>query len=242
MLYKTTIIIILAFCLSFFLNAGEKELVKQADKKTSKTIPADLQKLIDRVKMLDDDDAYASLEKAVRSGNKKRLKVILYLHPNFLNKQDTFKRSPLFNAVSANQLTIVKYLILKKADVMKKDINGNTPLHEAVAEGYADITKYLLKNGAKIFATNKKGENALFKAASNGEVQIASFLIDKGLRVNGTDKKGNTPLHRAAYKGQVKMVNFLLALGADKKKKNKKGQTPSDLTTKLTIKKKLGKK
>jgi ankyrin repeat protein len=247
MIYKILIIMILSTGIIFpaFSADDEKTSAKKpviSEKTSSKTIPPEYVKMIAEIKMLSEDEAFDEMERAINTKNKKRLKVILYSFPKLLNRQDKFKRTPLYNAVYANNLDLVKYLISKKADIKKPDANGDTPLHVAAGKGCKDIVEYLIKKGAFISCTNKKGETPLFKAASQGAVEVAAFLIEKGVRVNGTDKKGNTPLHRAAYKGQKKMVEFLLQSGAKKSATNKRDQTPADLAKNNNIKKMLQKK
>ena len=247
MFYKILIVMILFAGTLFPAYSADKkkrpeEKPAPAKKTVPKKIPPELAKIVAEIKMLNEKEAFDELERAIKTGHKTRLKVILHLHPSFLNKPDKFKRTPLYNAAYANKLKLVKYLISKKADIEKADVNGDTPLHAAAGAGYLDIVKYLLKKDASLFCANKKGESPLFKVASKGEMDVAVFLIEKGVRINGTDKSGNTPLHQAAYKGHEKMVKLLLLAGADAAKRNKKGKTPADLANKATIKKMLNKK
>jgi len=207
-----------------------------------KKIPPEFLKLIAEIKMLNEDEALDEMDRTIRAGNKNRLKVILYLFPKLLNKQGKFKRTPLFNAVYADQIELVKYLINKRANISIPDVNGDTPLHAASAEGLKPIVKYLIKRGALIYQRNKKGETPLFKAVSRGKLNVVSYLVEKGARVNTQDRKGNTALHRAAYKGHEKIVKFLLQSGAKKNAVNKKGQAPADLAKNNKIRKMLQKK
>ena len=215
---------------------------KTEENKTDQKIPPEYEKLIAEIKMLNEQEAFAELERTINAGNKDRLKVILYLFPQLLNKQDKFQRTPLFNAAYANKFELVKYLVSKKANISTPDVNGDTPLHVAASEGLKPIVEYLIQKGALIYTQNKKGETPLYKAVSMGELEVVSYLISKGAGVDVQDKKGNTTLHRAAYKGHEDMVKFLIQAGARKTAVNKNGQTPADVTKNENIRKMLQKK
>lgn len=212
---------------SFAEDGGEKAADVKVKKVTK--IPPELQDLIDRIKQLSEDEAFDDMDRTIKMGNKTRLKVTLYIYPKLLNRQDTFGRTPLYNAVYAEQLDLVTYLLSKRAKVAIANVDGDTPLHRAAADGSKEILQLLLKRGALYYAKNKKGRTPLFNAALHGEVEVAEVLLGVGDRVNRQDKYGDTPLHLASSKGKDKMVKFLLSNGADFTIKNKRGKTPSDL-------------
>lgn len=202
-------------------------------------IPPEVQVIIDRIKKLSEDEAFEDMDRTIKMGNKTRLQVLLYVYPSLKNRQDPFGRTPLYNAVFAGHLDLVKYLLAKRANFAIADVDGDTPLHRAAADGYTDIMEILMKYGAHYYSRNKKGRTPLFNAALNGEVDAAKLLLKEGDRINRQDKYGDTPLHLAAFKGSVKMVKFLLENGADTTKKNIKGQTPYDLARNPEVKKLL---
>ena len=202
-------------------------------------IPPEVQIIIDRIKKLSEDEAFADMDRTIKMGNKMRLQVLLYVYPKLKNRQDTFGRTPLYNAVFAGHLELVKYLLNKRANVSIPDVYGDTPLHRAAADGSSDILDLLMKSGALYYAKNKKGRTPLFNAALHGEVEAAKLLLKAGDRINRQDKYGDTPLHLAAFKGDSTMVKFLLANHADRTKGNNKGQTPVNLAKNAEIKKLL---
>ena len=245
-MFKFLVILILAIGVIFplYSEGGDDAAVKknEAEKASSKKISPEIKKLIEEIKMLNEEEAFEEIERAVIAKNKNRVKVIFYVFPKLLNKQDKFKRTPLFNAVYADRIILVKYLLSKKAKMSIVDVNGDSPLHAAAAEGLNPIIELLIKKGAVTYKKNKKGETPLYKAVSMGELETVSLLIEKGASVNTKDKKGNTALHRAAYKGHEEMVQFLLKSGAKKSVVNKKNQTPADLAKNNNIKKMLQQK
>ena len=221
----------------FCLNA-----VDDAEKTTetkSRKIPSDVQLLIDRIEKLTEDEAFTHLDRAIKMGNKTRMKVILYVHPKLKNRQDTFGRTPLYNVVFAEHKDLVKYLLNKRANFATPNVDGDTPLHRAAAGGSIEILKLLMEKGALYYTKNKKGRTALSNAALNGEVEAATLLLKAGDRINRQDKYGDTPLHLAALKGYRKMVKFLLDKEADFTIKNKKGQIPADIAKNAAVKRLL---
>ncbi len=192
-------------------------------------VPGDIRKMILRVRQLNEKEGYKELLRAIRSGNKKRVMVVLFVFPKFFNKPDIFGRTPLYNAVFASQPEIVKYLLSKGANVLKADVDGNSPLHRAAANGDVDIMKMLVEKGANVFAINKKKRTPLFAAVRSGEPKAMEYLLSQQAGINRGDKNGDTPLHVATILGDAKAVKFLLNHGADKSIKNNNGKTPADL-------------
>ena len=225
----------LLFLGSLSLNAGGKK--GTAPRPLPAHLPSKMKQLINRLRKLDDDEAYDELLRSIKSGNKSHVKVLLYLHSDFKNKRDAFGRTPFFNAVFAEKFPIIKYLARKRAKLNIPDMNGDTPLHCAAGEGADKIVEFLIEHGLLYYDENKKGRTPIFAAASRGKISVVQVLLDRGDRVNRKDKKGNTPLHLAALQGEKAMVKLLLSAGADKKAVNNKGATPSDLARTQEIRK-----
>jgi len=235
--FNFLIILGLFFLIPFSYAEESKENSSEDQAKEKRKIPPELQKLIDRIKKLSEEEAFEDMDRTIKMGNKTRLKVTLYIYPALLNRQDTFGRTPLYNATYAEQLDLVTYLLSKHAKVAIADVDGDTPLHRAAADGSVKILKQLLKRGALYYAKNKKGRTPLFNAALHGEVEVAKVLLDIGDRINRQDKYGDTPLHLASLKGKGKMVEFLLGQSADFSIRNKKGKVAADLAKKPSVKK-----
>ncbi len=235
------------FCIAALLFAstmciGEDAEAEADNPAEERRIPANLQVIIDEIKLLDEKEAFKALKTAAISGNMDRTRVILHLNPKLLNMQDTFKQTPLFNAAFANQMEIVKFLVARRANTAVGNVNGDTPMHAAAENGWIKVVKFLISRGASIYLTNKNGETPLFRAVSGGHEDVAALLVEKGLLVDGMDINRNTPLHRAAARGDTKMVDFLLSAGASKSRKNKEEQTPFDLANNPEIKERLREK
>ena len=238
---KYFLALLLFFTGSFYISLGAEDNAGADPKKADRgrEIPPEIKLMIERIKKLSEDEAFADMDRTIKMGNKTRLQVILYVYPTLKNRQDTFGRTPLYNSVFAGHLDLVKYLLAKHANLAIPDVYGDTPLHRAAADGYTDIMGILMKCGAHYYAKNKKGRTPLFNAALNDEVEAARLLLKAGDRINRQDKNGDTPLHLAALNGSEKMVKFLLKNHADSTRKNIKGKTPYDMAQDPEIKKLL---
>lgn len=140
-----------------------------------------------------------------------------------INAKDVNGNTPLTFASQHNQITIVKVLLEKGADVNAKNSADKTALMIAVNEGDIAIVTLLLKNGADVNATDSSGLTALMYAR---RIAIVTALIEKGADVNITTSGSNyrqnyrqTALSRAAtyaYKREIPAIlNKLLDSGAD---------------------------
>jgi ankyrin repeat protein len=225
-------LVLCAFSLTSYAGEWDKD---KKEMKIPPNVPKEVRDMIERVRMLDEKDAYKELVRGIQAGNKTRVKVILFVFPAFFNQPDTFGRTPLYNAIFALKKDLVKYFIAKGANIKKADVDGNTPLHRAAANGDVEIIKMLLDKGANIYLRNKQGRTPVFYAASQGRAKAVEFLISQGARANKKDTREDSPLHLAVMSGDADTVKVLLKHGADTAAKNKRGKTPADLARDQTI-------
>ena len=165
-------------------------------------------------------DAQLAKEMVVKSGEKNGEEPPLPVR--VLSDGDT----PLHSAASNGEVSEVKALLAKGAEVDAKTKYGSTPLHLAAWKGHLDVVKELLAKGAEVNAKNKYGETPLYKAAENGHLDVVKELLAKGAEVNAKNKYGETPLDLAIDNGHWDVVKELLAKGAEVNAKNKYGETP----------------
>ena len=71
----------------------------------------------------------------------------------------------LLKASYKGRLEIVKYLVVKGANVNAKDHYDSTALMMASRRNNLEIVKYLVRNGANVNAKNNYGETALIGAS-----------------------------------------------------------------------------
>jgi len=162
------------------------------------------------------------------------------------------KRTPLWYAVKAGKIEVVKLLVEAGADV---NAGGWPPLCEAVDYENTAIAEYLIDHGANVNAPqgwgplqeaatfsiemvkllvargadiNTRRYPALHTALSRAKHrEMAEFLIQNGADVNAKNASGNTPLYYAIlYIDDSDFINLLIANGADVNTKNRGGETP----------------
>ncbi|KAJ5788451.1 hypothetical protein N7457_003441 [Penicillium paradoxum] len=118
-----------------------------------------------------------------------RLEIVAYLVKTMIGRcgtlQDIPYSGPISEAVSRNQVEIVRFLLDKGADIESKDCHGDSLLCQAI---------------------NIWGH-------SGGEVGV--LLIERGADVTVKDYCGATPLHNAVRLGFADAVRLLLENGAD---------------------------
>nr|PVC51219.1 serine/threonine-protein kinase ripk4 [Theileria orientalis] len=101
------------------------------------------------------------------------------LDSSFIDKRDSFDRTPLHLACYEGHAEAAKLLIKYGANVQSHAKNGMTCLHFASQKGHLEVIKLL------------------HFAISNGHVECAIFLINKGARQK-YNKKGELPLDMAS--------------------------------------------
>jgi polysaccharide export outer membrane protein len=128
-----------------------------------------------------------------------------------INVRDGKGWTPLMYAAREGKIDIVKFLIVKKADVNAQSNSGLTALIIAATNKIDPVVvKLLLDNGANINATSKDGLTAAHMAAYKGNIDTMKILIMRGANMNIVDKPGYTPLQYADQEGHVEIVRLLL--------------------------------
>ena len=149
-------------------------------------------------------------------------------------KEEEAERTPLFEAVHAQDLPAVRKLIKSGADVNEVDGEGNTPLLIAVLSRQLKLVEELLKLGADPNKARPDGKGPLFGSVRVGDEQIAKILLKAGAEIdaplsmehNGTSVDGCTALYIAAYLGHLPSCKVLLNGGASLETANDLGYTP----------------
>ncbi len=88
--------------------------------------------------------------------------------------------SLLHVAVKKGNLSMVKLLLEKDADINIQDESGNTPLHYAAANRKKDVLKHLLDNKADISIVNVKEQKAIDYSNIKGFNEITELILKAG--------------------------------------------------------------
>jgi quinoprotein dehydrogenase-associated probable ABC transporter substrate-binding protein len=130
--------------------------------------------------------------------------------------QGADKNAELGNAVIANDIERVTYLVEHGADAGTRDGDGYTALGNAVRFGYAPIAAYLIEHKADTNATDLSGWTPLMYAAWIDDADLVKLLLAHGAKIDFTkDVNGLTPLAIAAQNGKKKAAAALVDAGAD---------------------------
>jgi ankyrin repeat protein len=123
--------------------------------------------------------------------------------------------SEVATAAERGDLTALRALIAKKADVNAAQSDGATALHWAVYRNSAEMTDVLLRAGAKTNVATREGISPLYMASLYGNPVIINSLIKAGADAKGKGPSGETLLMLAARNGNPAAVKALIAAGAD---------------------------
>lgn len=140
-----------------------------------------------------------------------------------------------------NPFSLVRYLVMRGADVNVHNEDGVTPLMVAASTNSIDTVHLLLAHKAALEARDTEGDTALIAAAyAEGEgaycnPEATHILLTHGARVNAKNKSGNTALMRLGQLGYgddddfypkvMALARDLVAFGANIGLKNKQGKT-----------------
>lgn len=117
-------------------------------------------------------------------------------------------KTPLQVACANGHLEIVKYLLVKKADV-----NG-TQLESAVENGHLDVVKYLIEEKAVDIKSDRHisfNLSLIRKVTEKGYLNLMKYLIEKtGVDINSDVFNGQTLLHVAAYYSPLDVFKYLV--------------------------------
>jgi ankyrin repeat protein len=114
-------------------------------------------------------------------------------------------------AASRENVSALRILLARKADVNSRDEFGNTPLSVAAAKD-PEVLQLLLDNGADVNSTNKAGGTSLMVAISSQ--RNLKLLLEHGADVNARDNDGWTVLEFALLEGCPEIIDLLTRAGA----------------------------
>jgi ankyrin repeat protein len=127
---------------------------------------------------------------------------------------------------SGSDVSVVRSLVKRGADVNTPAADGTTALHWAAYRDDLDTVVLLLGAGAHAKATNRYGVSPLSLAATNGNARIIERLLKAGADPKTLLPGGETPLMTAARTGKPDAVRLLLVAGADvNARESSRGQT-----------------
>jgi quinoprotein dehydrogenase-associated probable ABC transporter substrate-binding protein len=121
----------------------------------------------------------------------------------------------LNNAIVANDIDRVSYLLAHGAHVNSHDGEGFTPLISAIRFGFLPVATFLVNHKGDTNLVDSSGWTPLMWAAWGDNPALLKMLIAHGAKLDSTDKDGLTPLAIAAQNAKVKATRALIEAGAD---------------------------
>jgi ankyrin repeat protein len=163
---------------------------------------------------------------AAASGNLNKVRTFFNNNPRInINtyKNLLFKKSLLLHAATSGRINIVRYLVLRGANVNLRDSQGMTPLTSAVWIGHNEVAEYLIDHGAdvNVHVNGLHGATPMICAIRSpwlSDMQREDFaraLIQSGrLNLNARDVGGRTAAWWAAREMKFNIFNILIEAGA----------------------------
>ncbi len=133
----------------------------------------------------------------------------LSTHKAALVTDDFLSESALHDAVRANDLELVQFLVKQGIEKNRQDQYGYTPLHLAVRLHNFEITKYLIAKGANVNTYDVYDDTPLLDSTRNNDTNISKELICNGANRNVSDRHDMSTLHNSS-KNNNKFISTLL--------------------------------
>ncbi|HEY4445490.1 MAG TPA: quinoprotein dehydrogenase-associated putative ABC transporter substrate-binding protein [Steroidobacteraceae bacterium] len=121
----------------------------------------------------------------------------------------------LNNAIVADDVDRVGYLVAHGAHANAQDGDGYTPLISAIRSGFVGVATYLVEHQADANLTDRSGWTPLMWATWGDNPALINMLLAHHAKLDATDNDGLTPMGIAAQNGKVKATRVLLDAGAD---------------------------
>jgi ankyrin repeat protein len=120
----------------------------------------------------------------------------------------------LSNALIANDLDRVKFLVGKGADVNQPDNQGWTPLISAARQRHDDMINLLIELGADVNLAKSDGTTPLIAAASRDHVPSIKVLLEHGADIEKPGPQGFRALPLAIADDNYEAAKALIEAGA----------------------------
>lgn len=157
---------------------------------------------------------------ALRTGDTQRMEALLDKSPEFINAKTewgiasegyywpTGITAIHWAALTGNE-DLLKFLLMRGADVNHGSGSGITPLHFAVLMQQEAMVRALIDTGAWVNPVTKNGHTPLHFAVMRGHYEIAADLIKRGARPDAADSRGRSPIDWAHLKGHHALIPVL---------------------------------
>jgi ankyrin repeat protein len=174
-------------------------------------------------------EAVQALLRAVRHAQVNEVVRLLEQDQRLLEARHDDGLTSLMWAAAEGNVSVLRALLNRGADVRAVDDEGNTALHHGAFGGDAEVVAMLVASGASLTCKSQIGKTILMDAAMGG---FKAHVLESILQASGAqglddaDASGCTALWYACWHGYPEAVRVFLLWGADHSIANNKGQTP----------------
>lgn len=145
---------------------------------------------------------------ASRNGDVSRIKQLMAVNPDTINKPNENGFSPLIIACYRNQKEVVEFLLNQNVNVNFNSPEG-TALIGTCYKGNLEIAALLLNNKANVNAQNENGTTALIFAVQANHLQLVTLLLSKNAAKESKEKSGRTALDYARENQNKDIIDLL---------------------------------
>lgn len=122
-------------------------------------------------------------------------------------------------------VTWIRFLVGKGANVNARNNKGETPLQVASNIGFAEGLDVLIKLGARVDDPNSTGETPLIAAVHRRDAEMARILLKAGANARRNDNSGRSAYDYAMLDGRGNPVLAEIEAAAKEAAARPKGQT-----------------
>lgn len=146
--------------------------------------------------------------------------------------------TPLMSAAMHGNMTALKLLLDKKANLEQRNKFGDTALALAVSNDQEATAKMLIAAGAKVdVAVLSDNKDTLLITAAKSSEKTTRLILQKNKKIiDQTNALGNTALIESVRAGYTNIAKLLIQTGADVAVKNNEGKTALDLSKEMNNK------
>jgi len=152
-------------------------------------------------------DSYKFLEAVKKKEGQKVEDAISEPGSTVINARDVTSGQTALHIVTARRdITWLRYLIGKGANVNVRDFQGVTPLQLATRLGWLDGVEYLVSKKADLDESNDTGETPLISAVHSKDLAMVRILLKGGADPDRADNSGRTARDYAQLQGKGSQI------------------------------------
>lgn len=161
-------------------------------------------------------DSYRFLEAVKKKEGDKVEQALSEPGSTVVNARDVTSGETALHIVTGRRdLTWLRYLVGKGANVNIRDSRGVTPLQLAVSLGWNDGVRYLVENKARLDETNVAGETPLISAVHRKDLAMVRVLLGAGADADRADNSGRSARDYATLDGNSSIIGAIEARDKD---------------------------